>query len=722
MRARKENAILLRKVYLNCSAGVGIFRKIAPVCLDSSIKLIRRCCVRAARDVPVFQGPCRQHRERPPLCIIPTPLGYQRPGAWLKSTGATSKSFESAGSSLRKRPTILSVGCQSFKEMSSAFGQEDASTLTILGVNTSGACIQSTLDNGLPALLLNLLDASRLPTHSFDLVHSDECGEDWNMGGLISSNLKIPPLQNMFSFDLHFTARRSSRDYCVWRKNEEDKGVNGLVGLSSRNNNPAESSFQAAHTMQYNHKVEDAGATSMLRTRGESSLYDANIGLWRQRVALYIELLGKHAFGQVRNVLGMNAGLGSFAVATMEYHPVWVLNVVPKSNERKLDDLYARGLLGVQHDWSEAFPTPPRSYDLVHSSWTFSHSERGRALVIVDVVLEVDRILRPGGLAIFRDTIEAASKLKLLSGYVRWQLLHEYLGETEQTDYVLIFRKKTNAERATAQTYFVSRLVEYMTKSPWQQTVAVSTDQEDQQRKGDDYERRAANEVHGWGMFSGDYEKAIQFLEKACSFYKPSKAFEKLAAAQMKIARCFLKMGNVEGGASTYVSAAKHYKRIQQRGAVTCLSRAAMLFEEIGELSAAGRYYQELGEMSEAEGKISESIGHYRKAGEVYLANESIVLSNQCRSKVAKQAAELERYEEAITIFEALAKDAVSSGASKKTKEMFLYAGLCRLCSSDCEGAAVKQALRGFQEVEPTFTTSRESKILLVSDNPLLIN
>ncbi|KAL3699959.1 hypothetical protein R1sor_017981 [Riccia sorocarpa] len=249
-----------------------------------------------------------------------------------------------------------------------------------------------------------------------------------------------------------------------------------------------------------------------------------------------------------------------------------------------------------------------------------------------------------------------------------------------------------------------------------QQLVTVSTDQDDQQRKGDDYERRAANEVNGWGIFSGDFEKAVQFLEKSCSFYKPSKAFDKLAGAQMKIVRCYLKMGNVQGGALTYVSAAKHFKRIQHPGAVTCLSRAAMLFDEIGELSAAGRCYQELGEMSEAEGKISESIGHYCKAAEVYSDNESLALSTLCRTKVAKQAAEIERYEEAIDIFGALAKDAVSSNASKKTaREMFLYAGLCHLCSPNSKVAAMKQALKGFQEVEPNFNASRESKILLVS-------
>lgn len=51
-------------------------------------------------------------------------------------------------------------------------------------------------------------------------------------------------------------------------------------------------------------------------------------------------------------------------------------------------------------------------------------------------------------------------------------------------------------------------------------------DEVDQQRKGDEYERRAANEVRGWAIFCGDFENAINLLEKACSLYKPLKACE----------------------------------------------------------------------------------------------------------------------------------------------------------------------------------------------------
>ncbi|OAE25790.1 hypothetical protein AXG93_4368s2520 [Marchantia polymorpha subsp. ruderalis] len=159
-------------------------------------------------------------------------------------------------------------------------------------------------------------------------------------------------------------------------------------------------------------------------------------------------------------------------------------------------------------------------------------------------------------------------------------------------------------------------------------------------------------------------------------------------------------MGKVEEAASTYVAAAQYFKKYPSEGAVTCLSRAAMLFEEIGQLSTSARYFQELGDIFEAEGKLSESKEHYRNAADLYLANDSQVLSNQCRTKVAKHAAELERYTEAIPLFEALARDAVTAAASKKTvREMFLYAGLCHLCSVGGNGGVVKEALKRFQAV-----------------------
>ncbi|XLU61860.1 hypothetical protein S245_021069 [Arachis hypogaea] len=53
----------------------------------------------------------------------------------------------------------------------------------------------------------------------------------------------------------------------------------------------------------------------------------------------------------------MNAGLGSFAVA-IQSPKLWVMNVVPTIAEKStLGVIYERGLIGIYHDWCEAFST-----------------------------------------------------------------------------------------------------------------------------------------------------------------------------------------------------------------------------------------------------------------------------------------------------------------------------------------------------------------------------
>ncbi|XLS47872.1 hypothetical protein HN51_022230 [Arachis hypogaea] len=68
----------------------------------------------------------------------------------------------------------------------------------------------------------------------------------------------------------------------------------------------------------------------------------------------------------------MNAGLGSFAVA-IQSPKLWVMNVVPTIAEKStLGVIYERGLIGIYHDWCEAFSTYPRTYDLIHANGLFS--------------------------------------------------------------------------------------------------------------------------------------------------------------------------------------------------------------------------------------------------------------------------------------------------------------------------------------------------------------
>jgi hypothetical protein len=94
--------------------------------------------------------------------------------------------------------------------------------------------------------------------------------------------------------------------------------------------------------------------------------------VWSERVNHYKKLIPPLGKRRYRNVMDMNAGIGGFAAALMEY-PLWVMNVVPSGLARDtLGVIYERGFIGTYQDWCEAFSTYPRTYDLIHADKIFS--------------------------------------------------------------------------------------------------------------------------------------------------------------------------------------------------------------------------------------------------------------------------------------------------------------------------------------------------------------
>lgn len=123
---------------------------------------------------------------------------------------------------------------------------------------------------------------------------------------------------------------------------------------------------------------------------------------------------------KLRNVLDMRAGYGGFAAALINSDiDAWVLNVIPTSGPNTLPVIYDRGLIGVMHDWCEPFDTYPRTYDLLHASGLFS-IERKRCNVS-NIMLEMDRILRPGGRAYIRDSVKVVEELLEIAKAMGWR-------------------------------------------------------------------------------------------------------------------------------------------------------------------------------------------------------------------------------------------------------------------------------------------------------------
>lgn len=79
--------------------------------------------------------------------------------------------------------------------------------------------------------------------------------------------------------------------------------------------------------------------------------YQKDNKLWQKHVKAYKKVNKLLDTGRYRNIMDMNAGLGSFAAA-IESPKLWVMNVVPTIAELStLGVIYERGLIGIYHDW-----------------------------------------------------------------------------------------------------------------------------------------------------------------------------------------------------------------------------------------------------------------------------------------------------------------------------------------------------------------------------------
>ncbi|CAM8954886.1 unnamed protein product [Rhodiola kirilowii] len=85
------------------------------------------------------------------------------------------------------------------------------------------------------------------------------------------------------------------------------------------------------------------------------------------------------------------------------------------------------------HDWCESFDTYPRTYDFCMLLGLFS-IERKRCNMS-SIMLEMDRILRPGGQAYIRDTVSVMEELEPIAKAMGWTTDLRETGEGPHASY-----------------------------------------------------------------------------------------------------------------------------------------------------------------------------------------------------------------------------------------------------------------------------------------------
>lgn len=386
--------------------------------------------------------------------------------------------------------TALDMGCGV-----ASFGgyllSQDILTLSFAPRDSHKAQIQFALERGIPALVA-MLGTRRLPfpAFSFDLVHCSRClipFTAYNASYFVEVNRLLrpggyvvisgPPVrwakQEKEWADLQAVARALCFELitvdgntAIWKKpsddacfpNQNDFGL----GLCDEADDPSYAWYFKLKTCvsrisyvkgdihvgsipKWPRRLTEAPARVAQMGKG-SDAFKADTESWMRRVAHYKNSLNlKLGTPAVRNIMDMNAFFGGFAAALVS-DPVWVMNVVPPTKPLTLDVIYDRGLVGVYHDWCEPFSTYPRTYDFLHVSGLealIKDSASGeKRCSLVDLMVEMDRILRPEGTVVVRDSPEVLEKVNRVAEAVRWTTsIHDREPESSGGERILVATK-----------------------------------------------------------------------------------------------------------------------------------------------------------------------------------------------------------------------------------------------------------------------------------------
>ncbi|KAI4300855.1 hypothetical protein L6164_034185 [Bauhinia variegata] len=348
--------------------------------------------------------------------------------------------------------------------------------------------IQFALERGIGAMI-SVLSTKQLPypTSSFDMIHCSRCRIDWHkFDGILLRELdrllrpngyfvySAPPAyrkekdfpaiwNKLMKFTTAMCWRLISRKVqtAIWIKEDnpsclhhsaEQKLIN-LCDIADDSkpswNIPLRNCVQYRNSGTSSSKLPSRPERLKVLSESLSKIginqdeFESDTRFWQDQVHQYWILMNAEE-SEIRNVMDMNAFIGGFSAALNKL-PVWVMNVVPANTNNTLSAIYDRGLIGTFHDWCEPFSSYPRSYDLLHANNLFSnYKNQGEGCLLEDIMLEMDRLIRPQGFIIIRDEQDIVSRIQELAPKFLWNVESQVLVQNKEKkmETLLICRKK----------------------------------------------------------------------------------------------------------------------------------------------------------------------------------------------------------------------------------------------------------------------------------------
>ncbi|KAK6157882.1 hypothetical protein DH2020_012130 [Rehmannia glutinosa] len=309
---------------------------------------------------------------------------------------------------------VLDIGC--------GFGSFGAHLLSLklmavcmAAYETTGSQVQLALERGLPAIIGNFISRQLpFPSLSYDMVHCTQCGIFWD------------DKDGMFLIEVDRVLKPGGYFVLTSPKSRQQ---GSKVSIST----PFE---EYTRKLCWN-LVAQQEETFIWQKTTDAHCYISRLGVLeiffeKLLVIAFSLIFSDHPkrpgdedpmppYNMVRNVMDMNAHYGGLNTALLEARKsVWVMNVVPVGEHNTLPIILDQGFAGVLHNWCEPFPTYPRTYDMLHANGLLSHLASEKCN-LVDLIFEMDRILRPEGWVIISDKVGPIEIARTLVTQLRWE-------------------------------------------------------------------------------------------------------------------------------------------------------------------------------------------------------------------------------------------------------------------------------------------------------------
>ncbi|XP_075506955.1 putative methyltransferase PMT5 [Primulina tabacum] len=375
---------------------------------------------------------------------------------------------------------VLDVGC-GFGSLDAHLLSLKLMAVCIAAYESSGSQVQLALERGLPAIISSFISRQLpFPSLSYDMVHCTQCGIIWDdkdgmflievdrvlkpggyfvltsptsrhQGSAVGSKKGsyITPFEE-FTQKLCWNLLAEQEETFIWQKTADTQCYTSRKqdSIPLCNGDDDQSYYRplaqcisgttSKHWIPIKKRFSGSLSSAELEVhRIIPEDFSENLEFWRSTLRNYWSLLSPLIFSDhpkrpgdedpmppynmVRNVMDMSAHYGGFNAALVEARKsAWVMNVVPIGEPNTLPLIFYQGFTGVFHNWCEPFPTYPRTYDMLHANGLFSHLASERCSV-VDLIFEMDRILRPEGWVIISDKIGPIESARNLVTQLSWE-------------------------------------------------------------------------------------------------------------------------------------------------------------------------------------------------------------------------------------------------------------------------------------------------------------